>query len=410
MEKKIIFISLFFILTIFLTGCWNARELSELGISLLMAVDIEGDKILLTAEVVDPTYTQESAGAVEQGSTVKYVQGTGNNIFEAFRDITLKFDRRIFASHNKILIFGEELAKKGLIRHIDELFRDREQRETAYILIAKGGKAYEVMGINSGLDQIPANYIVELVENIKENPKTVDINMIEYLKHYYHDGHQPIAGVIEKRERRTINQTVEKTGTQDQELSIIGSAVFDEDVLVGYLNGNDTKALNFVINRITGGPVTFPTPTPLVGKGMGPKPIHKNLSTMVIIKSKTKNDIEIKDGNIILKTKVKLRGNLSEIVGNIDVSKEENLKEMEKACSKAVEEGIKNAVVKVQEEFGLDLFGYGLVFHRKYPEEWKNIKDNWDEIFSEADVEVEVETHMIRAGLINTPVPNEKGK
>ena len=140
------------------------------------------------------------------------------------------------------------------------------------------------------------------------------------------------------------------------------------------------------------------------------EPIHKNLSSMLIINNKTKNDIEIKDDNIVLKTKIKLRGAVGEVVGNIDISKEENLKELEKACSKAAEEGIKSAVTKVQKEFGLDIFGFGLVFHRKYPEEWKNIKENWDEIFSKADFEIEVETDIIRTGLINTPIVKEKGK
>ena len=78
---------------------------------------------------------------VQRGSSVKYVQGTGNNIHEAFRDITLKFDRRLFISHNKVIIIGEELAKRGLVKHMDQLFRNNEQRETTYILIAKGTRA-----------------------------------------------------------------------------------------------------------------------------------------------------------------------------------------------------------------------------------------------------------------------------
>jgi len=135
---------------------------------------------------------------VGQGGPVKYVQGTGCNVFEAFRDVVLKFDRRLFVSHNKVVIIGEDLAKNGVAEHIDELFRDREQRETAHVLIAKGAKAYEVMGISSGLESIPANYISNLIKNIKENPKAMDMNMIENLKHFYHEGHQSIMGVIEK--------------------------------------------------------------------------------------------------------------------------------------------------------------------------------------------------------------------
>ncbi len=76
---------------------------------------------------------------MERGSAVRYVQGRGENIFEAFRDITLKFDRRIFIAHNKIIIFGEDFVNGRSVNDIDLLVRDHEQRESAYLLMAKGG-------------------------------------------------------------------------------------------------------------------------------------------------------------------------------------------------------------------------------------------------------------------------------
>ena len=150
MRKKLVFIELILLLVV-LTGCWNAQELNELGLSLVMGLDLEDDKVLLTAEVINPTYSQQSTVTTGQGSFVKYIQGIGNNIFEAYRDLILKFDRRLSRFHTRVIILGEDFAKKGLVSQIDELYRDREQRETSYLIVAKGAKAYEVMGINSGL-------------------------------------------------------------------------------------------------------------------------------------------------------------------------------------------------------------------------------------------------------------------
>ena len=417
--KKMVLLSLF-ILSLLLTGCWNARELNELGLTLVIGLDLVDDKVLVTAEVVNPIYSQQSSTTTGQGSYVKYVQGVGNNIYEASVDITLKFDRRLSIVHNRVFILGEDFAKKGLDSQIDELYRDVEQRETAYLLVAKGGKAYEVMGINSGLEELPSNYITKIVENFKYNPKTVDTNLVQYIKQYYKMGHHSIIGTIEKKEKKVIDQTVEKTGTQDYELSVIGSAIFNEDVLVGYLNGNDTKSVNFVMNKIRGGIITFPTPTAQVeGSSTPPPPVEgempnkqkdQNLSSVIVIKNNTKNDVEMVDGNIKLKTKIELRGSLGEVVGNIDVAEKENIIKLEEACSKAIEDGIKRAFKKAQKEYGIDIFGYGLVFHRKYPEEWKRIKKDWDEIFSQADFEIEVNTDIIRTGLINTPINKIKGK
>ncbi|NLY85615.1 MAG: Ger(x)C family spore germination protein [Tissierellia bacterium] len=383
---------------IFLTGCWDARELNELGISLVIGFDIEDDKVLITAEIINPVYSSEEAKG-DQIQSVEYVQGIGNTILEASRDITLKFDRRLFISHNKVVIFGEEFAKRGLVKNIDQLLREREHRETAKVLIAKGAKAYEVMGISSGVEQIPANYIAEIVNNIKYNPKTGDVNFIQFLKHYYHEGRHPVAGVVEKKSKDEINKVGNDGSDKDYELTTLGMAVFKGDKLVGYLNGNDTKSVNFILNKIRGGIITFPTPS----ENQEAENL-RDFSSTVIIENKTKRDVEIIDNKVILKAKINLKTSMGEIIGDVDVSNTENIKKMEEACSKAIEEGITLAVKRVQEEFKVDIFGFGVEFHKKYPDKWKEIRDDWDQIFSEAEFQINVNTKIIRTGLINTPL------
>lgn len=117
----------------------------------------------------------------------------------------------------------------------------------------RGGKAYEVMGINNRLEQLPANYILQLIKNVKYNPKAVDINIIQYMNHYYHEGHHPIVGVIEKKKKMVIDKTNRDTNNSSEyELSVLGSAIFKKDKLIGYLLGNDTKAVNYLMNNIKG--------------------------------------------------------------------------------------------------------------------------------------------------------------
>lgn len=401
MKKKIMVLIFYMIAIISLTGCFDANELDELGISLILGFDVVEDKLLITAEVVDPQYSSSSSDTGE-GSTVKYVQGIGNTLFEAFRDITLKFDRRIYAAHNKVLIFGEELARSGLITHIDQLFRDREQRESAFMLIAKGARAYEVMGVNSGLETVPANYILDLIKNINNNPKSIDTNIISYMQHYYHEGHHPIVGVIEKKRKNVIDKTSEDKGSEEYELSIIGSAIFRKDKLIGYLNGNDTKAVNYLLNNIENGIITFPIFNSSEEKVQS-EGLPTNVSSVNVIKGKTKNDIEINGDKVILKTKINIRAALGELIAKTDVSNEEDIRRLEDACSKTVEVNIESAVKKVQQEYGTDIFGFGIAFHHKYPKQWEKIKENWDEIFKDAEFQIEVKTSIIRTGLINKP-------
>lgn len=394
MKWKIVILISYLMCIVILTGCFDANELDQLAISLVVGLDLENDKLLYTAEVIDLRYSSEVSASINDVS-VKYVQGTGNTVYEAFRDIPLKFGRRIYGAHIKAVIFGEDIAKKGLVPYMDVLFRSREIRESAYVIVAKGAKAYEVMGINSGSEQMPANYIVSVIESIEHNAKTIDTNIIDFINYYYRMGQHPVTAVLEKKEKLALNHTGEETGTQEFELSSIGSAVFKNDILVGYLNGNDTKSFNFILGNVNSGVITFPTPVEEDG----------NLfSFLVAIKVNTKNDVLLENDRIILKTKIKIKGYLGEVEGNIDITKGENLEKMAEACSKTVEEGIKSTVKKVQQEFGFDIFGFSHEFHKKYTNEWRKIEGNWDEIFAEADFEIEVDTDIISTGLLNKPL------
>lgn len=419
MAKKILFLNIIIIMSIFLTACWNAMELNALGITLVIGLDFEDDKVLLTAEIIEPVPAKEKA-SMKRGSIVTYVQGTGDNVFDAFRDITLKFDRKLYIAHNKVIIFGEEFARRASVTDLDLLVRDREQRETAYLLIAKGSKAYEVMGVASGLEEIPGNYILKLIENFKYNPKVIKVNLAEYLRYFYDRGQQPVLGVIEKREKLKINKIEKSNGGKEYELTVIGGAAFKREKLVGFLDGIETKAFNIIMGRAKSGIITFPTPN-ITDTNSGPtKPIESDIksegisniriSTVDIINMKTKKDVEIIDGNIVLKVKVKLRGSLEEITGDIDISTKDNMLKVEEACSKEIKKRIEDTILKVQREFESDIFGFGSAFHRKYPKEWHKVKDNWNDIFSKSDFQVEIETNIIRTGLINTPIGKIKGR
>lgn len=416
MSKKVLLLFILILMTIIQTGCWNARELNTLGIALVMGIDLEGDDILLTAEIIEPTPAKVETSK-DKSEAVRYVQGRGSNMYEAFRDITLKFDRRVFIAHNKIIIFGEDFVNNRSINDIDLLARDNEQRETAYLLISKGAKAYEVMGINSGLEEIPGNYILRLVENHKYNPKTMNMTLSEFLIYFHEIEKQPILGVIERKDKKKIDKFKGEAKSKEYELSVVGSAVFYKDSLVGYLNGNDTKGVNFINGNVKHGIVTFTTPTfQAVGIDKKSQPVSKKkmnikqISTMTIVKLKTKKDIEIIDGKPILKVRINLIGSVGEVAGNVDISTKEGINALENACSKQIKMGVEEAFKKVQREFQSDVFGFGSVFHRKYPKEWKKVNRQWDEIFAKADFQVEVKTKAIRTGLINTPINIIKGK
>jgi len=388
-KKALVLILVIFFIPV-ASGCWNRRELNTLGILGSVAVDMEDEKYRLTFEIIKPKPAGGKGGGGANEEPVKIIQSTGDSFFEALRNATLKFDRRIFMPHTKVYIFSEEAARKGLIDLIDFLQRDHETRMSTYVVIAKGSSAAEVLNTAGGIEDIPSNYIVRLIEGQKFNSKTLAIKLRDLLKYYYDKGKQPTIGIIQKKKKPKESST--KKGETEYELSVEGSAVFLEEKLVGFLDGKETRGLNFVTGKMKSGIIVSPEPK---GKGN---------TTIEIMEAKSKNDVKIEGNKAKIKVKINLSGMLGEETAKINIKEPGVIEKIEKANSQAVKNEIEGVIRKVQQEYETDIFGFGEVLHKGHPSQWKKVQDNWNEVFSHAEVKVEVETKITRIGLTNTPV------
>lgn len=66
------------------------------------------------------------------------------------------------------------------------------------------------------------------------------------------------------------------------------------------------------------------------------------------------------------------------------------------------------SALKKAKELNSDIFGFGEAVHENYPNEWKHIENNWDEIFKKLDVEVMVDSNLQRTGRITKPLTSKQ--
>ena len=76
MKKKLILLTMIIVIAITLLGCWGAQELNTLGIVTATGLDIEGDEIVATFEIIK---LKPSSGSSDSGGSdnVKYIQARG---------------------------------------------------------------------------------------------------------------------------------------------------------------------------------------------------------------------------------------------------------------------------------------------------------------------------------------------
>lgn len=403
------FIMLIFILTfpIFLSSCISeggGNEIDRIAIVTSVGIDYEDDQVVVTCEIVNPTSDNNRSEATTNSNSqgFVYAQGRGHTVREAMEEMNLHFDKKIFLSHSNLLIIGEEFAKRGIIDLMDFFMRDNEPREDMYVVIAKECNAYDVIGVRAGLGRASGNYLYDILNNFTNNGRSINISFAEKYRYFYDVGNEPVIGVVQVREVRQIDKEKAIQEPTIKILDVSGGAALKRDYLLGYFTADEMVGFNFIVGDIRGGTIVFKTPinpnddVSIIGK-------NGEFTTVNILKASTKRKISIKDGKIHLTVDVKLRGRLNEINQAIDVSDPKVIPRIEDACSKKVEELISATLDKGQKEFKQDNFSIGVAVHQQYPKIWKEIALDWEDIFPEISYDVNVETTIVRTGLINTP-------
>ncbi len=391
-------------LAISLAGCWSRKEPKTLALVNSVIYDL-GDNggYKVTLEVINPA-AQGSAKQAGSGKSPNITAtGEASSLPEAIRNITQSLEKTIFGGHNKVRFFSERLAKKDIISIIDYLLRDHLTDENPLMVVIKGDEPEQVYSCMLGLSETVGGYL----ENLSETQpvmtsKSAVVKTIDFVKDYYDEGKQPVAGVVtlvECESKPSKNTSTsgsdsgesQKQDSTEQEYRIVyeGLAAFKDDKLVGYMDGIETRAYNFVTGNIESAVFTIP---------------REDGQTVVIV-DKPKADIktEVNGDQVTVTVNIKTSMRIVQEEGVLDISKADQLKTVEAAFNAQLAEEIMAAIQKAQTEFRSDIFGFGQAVHKQHPEKWKEIKETWDDCFTCAVISVSVESAVDRSGEIKQP-------
>ncbi|AOT69631.1 Ger(x)C family spore germination protein [Geosporobacter ferrireducens] len=380
--------------TLVLTGCWNRRELNTLGIVYGIGVDKDNEtgELILTTQVVRAGALKQEGPSEE--APIEIVTARGDTAFEALRKISMEFDRKPFYAQNKVLVIDEQLAREGIMPMLDFFKRDHEMRSLVWVLIAKNTRARDILGVEKGLEDIQAVYLENIIEISKWNAKATTVNLLEFIKKVSASGIHPIAGPVEIIEERNL-PAEEKMGLATKGVKLSGTAVFKGDKLVGYLDEIETRGLNWATGKVKSGIIHVPS---IDGNG-------KDKQIAIEIKrARASIKPEIKDGKFFFTIEVKAEGDVGAQQGRTDTSDIALFEKLEKELGKGIEKEIRMAIDKVQKEYRSDIFGFGSALNKKYPKEWNQVKDDWEDIFPRIQYSIKVDARLRRTGLILKPI------
>lgn len=389
MIKKAAALLLLVLLTGLLGGCWSRKEITEVAVVLGTGVDWTADgRIRLTVQIARPTAFAgggEAAGGGREAPASWVVSAEGKTIEEAERYLAMKVPRDIYWGHSIILVIGEEMAKKGT-RMVTNFFqRDRQPRETMWIMVAKG-EAKDFLETYSTLAKTSAQAAGFLTR--MKTGYTVQVR--EFAEMLASKGVQPVATRVEVKEAGvTPGPGREKESPALKQVELAGVAVFKEDKLIGWLDDYETRGLLWLKGEAMKGVVTVPSP------GEPDKAV-----SFEIRRGSTKVTPEYDGEYLWFDVKVEVEGDMLEQQSREDLAKPEKIKALESEIAGEISRRAAVALEKAQREYGVDIFGFGDAFHRKYKKEWRELKDRWDEEFARAEVYITVEAHVREIGLL----------
>ncbi len=381
MRKKCILIMNIIIFLICLSGCWNRRELNTLAVSIGIAVDLteEREPYKLTSQIVLPSRTEK-----ESNSTKKpyyNLMSEGKTLFDALRNATHESGRKVYLPHTKVLLIGEEAAKRGIVKYLDLFSRDHETRPNLKIIVVKG-KASEVLEIESKIEKVPAFSLDKLTEMQKATSQSTVVNLLEFNNNLISKTTEPTCGVIEVN-KKNGNKVVEMYGT----------AVFKGEKLVDYLDDVETRGFLWIKSDVKSGIIVIPSTE------------ENEKISVEIIKEKTKIKTEIKENNIEFTIRIEGDYNVGEFVSDKKINNSETLELIREGVEKVIILEIKSALNKAK-DLNTDIFGFGEKVHKKYPKEWSSIEEQWNMLFQDIKVKYEFQTNIHGAGTVsNTAIP-----
>ncbi|KNY25965.1 hypothetical protein [Pseudobacteroides cellulosolvens] len=193
--KKLLLV-LIILANMFLGGCLS-EELTDIGIAVSVGIDKSEEGYLVTYQVMNPKAI--SAKAPNEASIVLYTE-SGKDLFQIIRKITEHSPRKMYHSHVRTVIFGEEIAKEGIKDMLDFFVREHEYRTDFYFLIAKGTTAHNILKVITPLEtetvsQMEVYNALETSEKVWSPTKTTKI--FELVNKIISDGDNPVMTGVE---------------------------------------------------------------------------------------------------------------------------------------------------------------------------------------------------------------------
>lgn len=373
--RKTIILLIFIILTSLTTGCWDMVEIEQRLFPYSIGIDLnngEGDKYIVTISYPNINAIGKNA---TQEDRIHIVSTVASSLFEGANQLSTRLPYPFYFKHLKVLVLGHELGRdEESVREIlDALNRDFIINKKVSIVSAENMAKDVLLFIpNAKRQEVIEGTLVSMLQKKDLSSRYTPQSLTSYIKD------TDLGGVA----------IMPRIGAHGEDIKVYGASLIKDHYHLGHIDELENRAIALMRGKSRKSVITAEYEGITISFAMTGTKMKRKL---------IKEDEEIK-----IKINLKIEGTLKEYILQRDpiTDDESQLEGMEKALEKTIKKEIDNTLEKLQKEFKADAIGVGEYISKFHPKIWKEISKDWDEIFSELDIEVIVDTKIRRRGLV----------
>lgn len=395
-------------LSVLLAGCRTSKETDEVAFIVAMGLDkAEQGKIKVTYQIVVPRAAGGLQGTAQEikGGPAIISSITAPDIPEARNLLSASMSRYANLSHMKAIIISEDLAQSGISDIIAPLQRYREFRGGIFILVVKGKAEDFMAGNQPKFDYLPTKFYESFEFSSEQSSYHLRADLHDFYIRLKDQGASPYATYIglnpltgedkpagEKSPNIKADDylagDIPRTGTANPG-EFIGTAVFSGGKMVGTLDSAETRLLAILKSDFPRGFMVLADPLEA----------QKALTVNMRLGSAPKIDVDLIDGQEVIKINLFLEGEMASIPSGINYEKVGYREPLEEEISKLVTQEMQGFIRHTQ-ELGSDVAGFGYHLRSHFSTYDKLQEANLEELYKTANVEVQVTTKLRRTGLL----------
>lgn len=367
-----------------LSGCYNYRELNELGITTAVSIDYKDNNFYVIAEVINPI-KQQDASSSNNSPFVNY-NSSSSSLQDAFRKVVLESPRQLYAAQLEIIVLSEEVVNNHLEEVLEYFARDPEARTEIKMIVAKTEDSTKAITLQTLLTSLSSSNIIKSLDlQSKVLGMDYPVTLNELLNMYIDPYLEVVLPSMTLYGNYEIGDEKENITTSSPKaiVKIDGSTITKDNKILGYLDLEESKILNLINGKLK---ETI---------------IKMNYYDGYIIfepnRIKVSRELDIK--NNIIKINISGYSKTKEIQSNINLKDPKEVKKLNKALNMELEKKITDTFNSIREKYDTDVFGFQELYYRTNYKYFKENCTNWyEDIYPKIKLEVKANVRLYEKG------------